>query len=97
LNPTDLDVTDVNCDEVLTNYDEILKSKKDIHWYDFFTCLRFKTEGILDRGVFWRLFVLATSNIPSESKKSEKENYVNIFEQIDLSHFKECIQSVSIL
>lgn len=91
LNTANLNVTDVNCDEILKNYDANLKDKKDVFNDGFLNCIASKAEGIIDRGVFWKFYVLVSSNISEDNKKSEVQNYIKIFKQINFSNLFGCL------
>jgi hypothetical protein len=93
LNPTNLDVTNANCEEILTKHDAYVKKKEIDNIGEVFQCLRFKTEVTIDRSVYWKLFVFATmTDISEENKKTEMEKFINIFSKVDFPLFYSCLR-----
>lgn len=91
VNPTNLEVTNINCEEIIKSSDEAFAKKEIDTIEDTMTCLRIKLTGTSNRDKFWRLLVLTGLGIIEEQKKVEKEHFVNFLKQVDISQIVSCL------
>lgn len=87
LNPTNLDVSKVNCEDVIKRYDNLLKSNEYADEYE--KCFHMRMLGPLNRNAVWKIFVMSELEITDEQKKIETVILAESFKQLNISECKQ--------